>query len=202
MHRRTSRRFIAPLGLVIDEAERQTLIATHGLAFHRQVSDRFVDTLIAVEHEQQHSFQLDYGFDIPSPVAVARSLIAPPVVTSAGGSAASANIGWMLHPAPKSVVVSKLAVDRRSDGRLAASLRLIQTRSQPCKAIIHFLHDVDVALLVDHSADGNLNQSIPDVGHANRLKTKGDRVSLSMAGHSVADLLVVFDQADSESSGL
>jgi alpha-mannosidase len=198
MHRRTSRRFVAPLGVVIDEAERQTLVAAHGLAFHRQVSDRFVDTLLLVENESQHSFKLDYGFDIPSPVATARSLIAPPISTSLSATQSAAKIGWMIHVAPKSLLVSSLVVDRRSDGRLAASLRLTQTRSQPCKAIVRFLRDVDAAILIDQPCSNTLNQSIPDANDSNRLESKGDRVSLSMAGHTVADLLVVFEQADPE----
>ncbi len=198
LQRRLSRRFVAPLGLIVDEAERQTLIASHGLGFHRQISDRFVDTLLLVENETKQSFKFCYGFDVPSPVVAARSLIAPPdsVPVSAGNS--NANIGWIIHATPNSLLVSKLSVDRRSDGRLAALVRLTQTRSQPCKAVIRFLRDVELAIRIDQPCSDRINQSIPEESHASRLETKGDRVSLPMAGHSVADLLVVFGEPASD----
>ncbi len=197
LHRGSSRRIVAPLGVLIDEAERQTLIGSRGLAFHRQVADRFLDTLLAVEHESQFDFQLCYGFDVPSPVAMAQSLIAPPPPTEVAAATGAAAIGWIIHPAPKTVIVSGLSVNRRVDGRLAALIRLTQTRSQPCKAAVRFLRDVDAAILLSESSDDPLNRSVPAAEDRARLETEGDRVSLPMPGHAVIDLLVIFRDSDS-----
>ena len=79
VHRGKTRRLVAPLGVVIDEAERQTLVAADGRAFHRRVDDRFLDTLLQVAGETETTFTLYYGFDLPHPVVDARALIAPPI---------------------------------------------------------------------------------------------------------------------------
>ncbi len=79
IHRGSGRRLVAPLGLVLDEADRQTLVAGQGLAFHRKVDERFYDTLLCVRGESSHSVSLRYGFDVSTPVATAKSLIAAPV---------------------------------------------------------------------------------------------------------------------------
>ncbi len=197
VHRGSSRRFVAPLGMVIDEAERQTLIGSCGLAFHRHVSDRFLDTLLAVQDESIHSFRLFYGFDVSSPVAMARSLIVPPTMIPITTSSEAASIGWIVYPSPKSVHVSSFRVERISDGRLAGFLRLTQTRSQPCKANVRFLRDVESAFQVDQSFDDLQSQPPKDSDDRKRLETKGDRVSVPMPSHGVVDLLIVFGDSGS-----
>ncbi|MEM9645340.1 MAG: hypothetical protein AAF989_10125 [Planctomycetota bacterium] len=69
LHRTSRRRMVSPMGLVIDEADRQTLIASDGRAYHRRASDRFVDTILHCQGERDPRFRLAYGFDISSPVA-------------------------------------------------------------------------------------------------------------------------------------
>ena len=108
LHRARSRRLVAPLGVVIDEAERHTLIGADGRAFHRCVGDRFLDTLLWVQGETNHKFTLSYGFDVPAPVAVARTFIAPPIQVPITAPAGAAEIGWIIHTAPKEIVISDL----------------------------------------------------------------------------------------------
>jgi alpha-mannosidase len=216
IHRTRSRRMVAPLGVMIDEAERQTLVGAAGLAFHRRVGERFLDTLLITQGESNQQFTLFYGFDVSAPVGAARSLIVPPVRVPISSPQGVSNIGWIIHSAPKEVLVSSLSVDRRRDGKLAAAVRLIHTRSQSCKASIRFLRDVQCGLLLDGSVDDPLNHPLPatqpdgsqagDEGDrpsdtenglpagakATQLDTQGDLVSLSIAAHGVADLVVVF----------
>jgi alpha-mannosidase len=217
LHRARSRRLVAPLGVVIDEAERQTLIGAGGRAFHRCVGDRFLDTLLWVPGETNHKFTLSYGFDVPAPVAVARALIAPPIQLPIRAAAKAAEIGWIIHTGPKEIVVSDFQVGRRKDGKLAAIIRVIQTRSQSCKATIRFLHDVNCAALLDGPtlhpiADDPLNLPLPPAGKSKAdqsesgetktaengqaqphwLHSEGDVVSLPLPSHGVADVLVVF----------
>ncbi len=166
LHRARSRRLVAPLGVVIDEAERHTLIGADGRAFHRCVGDRFLDTLLWVQGETNHKFTLFYGFDVPAPVAVARTFIAPPIQVPITAPRGAAEIGWIIHTAPKEIVISDLQVGRRKDGNLAAIIRVIQTRSQSCKASLRFLHDVQCAVLLDGPtllsvADDPLNLPLP-----------------------------------------
>ncbi|MGI9472497.1 MAG: hypothetical protein ACR2NZ_13230 [Rubripirellula sp.] len=220
LHRAKSRRLVAPLGVVLDEAERQTYIGGSGRAFHRRVGDRFLDTLLVTEGESDTSFTLHYGIDLPSPVNAARELMAAPLNVPVQAKAAATEIGWLVHTAPKDVLVSKFRVGRRQDGQLAALVRLVQTRPQQCKATIRFLRDVtsayalhgsgssmDIPLPAATSADdSNKNEtSSTDDSHASEsdsqetraedprpLKCDGDAVSLSLASHGTVDLLVIF----------
>lgn len=206
VHRARSRRLVAPLGLILDEAERQTLVAAAGLPFHRKVSDRFLDTLLVTQGETAPSFSLSYGFDLPSPVAAARCVIAPPshvAITDSPG----VEIGWIVHAAPKDLLLTSVTAQRRRDSKLAARLRVVQTRSRSCKASIHFFRDLLGAWQLDRSGDDPFNLPLAEqesavadhpavatsiATKATRLSCDGDRVSLPMHGHGIADVLVVF----------
>ncbi|QDT06784.1 hypothetical protein K227x_52000 [Rubripirellula lacrimiformis] len=184
VHRASGRRLVSPLGLLIDEADRQTMIGARGHAFHRRVDERFFDTLISVSGESNHSFALDYGFDVTNPVAVSKSMIAPPVEVGVDAGDKVADIGWIVHVSPKDLLLGSLDVFRQSDGKLAAMVRVIQTRPKSCKAKLRFFRDVESARVVSSPSDGD--------GDADSLKTNGDQVTLPMASHGVADVLVVF----------
>ncbi len=106
-------------------------------------------------------------------------------------------IGWILHASPKDLLVSRLAVEQRSDGRLAARIRVIQTQPQACKAKLRFLRNVDTAILVDGTSDTHLNRTVEELESIGEqqpsdLKHEGDMLTLSLASHGVADCLVVF----------
>ena len=196
---------MAPLGILIDEAERQTLVASGGLAFHRRVGDRFLDTILLVQGESNHQFRLCYGFDVPTPVGTSRALISPVAHVGITAPAAASDIGWIVHAAPKETLISSLRVGRRRDGQLAALVRVTQTRPQSCKASIRFCRDVSRAMELAGPADDPLNLSLSEGNPSDNeatgnqvptdaaaLKVDGDLVSLSMPAHGVADLLVVF----------
>lgn len=197
VHRRSSRNIVAPLGVVVDEAERQTMVATHGLAFHRIASDRFLDTLLHVNGESQGGFRLSYGFDVPTPVAMARSLIAPTMSLTVNAPANAAPLGWIIHSSPRTICVASLDVEKSSNGRLVARVRVVQTQPQPCKAVLRFLRDVESAATVDQACIGLATEPAHDVEDRPPLETDGDRVSVAMSAHGVTDLMVVFRDSDS-----
>jgi len=199
VHRTTSRRMIAPLGVVIDEAERQTLVASDGIAAHRRVADRFLDTLLLVAHETEYSFTVSYGFDVSAPVAAARAAISPPPQRQMQVSKAVPPLGWIVHVSPNSVLVNRLQVGSRDDGREAAIVRLVQTRSQPVTATVRFPHDIAAAIRLTAVVGGSLDQPLPD-SNRQRLAAEGDCVTVPMAAHAVVDVLVVFDSAAARES--
>ena len=205
LHRAKSRRMVAPLGVVIDEADRQTLVCGEGLAFHRRVGERFLDTSVLVQGETCTKFTLHYGFDVPSPVAAARSRLAPPEDLAVQPAQGTPLIGWMLHAAPKDLLVSQLAVHDRPDGYPSAFVRIIQTQPQTCKAKLRFFRNVETAVLVEGPLEHVLNQSLEELenlrgGQRSDLKHDGDLVSFSMPSHGVADLLVIFVQTQNDAS--
>ena len=171
-HRATSRRMVAPLGVVIDEAERQTLVCGSGLAFHRRVGDRFLDTLLLVQGERESAFKIHYGFDVSSPVASARATIAPPLALSVQPAESTPEIGWMVHASPKDLLVSRMDVQTRSDGRLAVVLRIIQTQPQSCKAKLRFFRNVELALLVKGRPENLLSQTLEELRKAYEVEAE------------------------------
>ncbi len=207
LHRTSGRRLIAPLGLVTDENERQTLIASAGLAYHRRVEDRFIDTLLLVSGESAQHFDLHYGFDVTQPIEVAKSLIAPAVVQSIGNSAIANTAtktssgwpsrGWLLHTSPKDVSVISVQSYQRSDSKLAIVLRLIRTRSTGGNTTLRFCRNVvratvwtpELASSSEHPAwDMPLESSSPESNDSEPGSTASatdKRFSLSFDGDTV-----------------
>lgn len=192
IHRGNGRRLVAPLGLVIDEADRQTLIAGRGRAFHRKVDARFYDTLLCVRGESEHEFSMRYGFDVPTPVATAKSLIAAPVQSLVTTSGKSPNVGWMVHASPKEVAIVSMDVQRSSTGQLGALVRIVQTRPKACKATLRFFRDLASAKLVAGKMDDEGLWQSPTETESSRVKVAGDAVTVSLASHAVIDVWVVF----------
>ena len=200
LHRVKTRRIVAPLGVVLDEAERQTLVGAKGLAYHRRVGDRFLDTLLAVKGESSAQIDFAYGFDQPNAVGSAKSLFASPQAVSIEPNSSLPETGWITHVSPREAMINRLAVAKRNDELLAAVVRVIQTRNKSASLAVRFCRDVLFATTLESDADETvLNQPLPsqesqdeEVANVGGVKFKGDTVRLPTSGHQVTDLLVVF----------
>lgn len=197
IHRLHSRRLVAPLGVLIDEAERQTLVASAGNAFHRRVGDRFVDSLICgVGEETSKSeipFRFAYGFDTPDPVSTAKATIAPLCPITIETSDKIPEQGWLMHVSPTDSHVIGLNVQKRDDGKLAAIVRVVNTRPQPKKTTLRFCRPVDFARWIRaDQADDPIHSPKPDEESRESLEIENDAVKFSASGHEVAELIVVF----------
>ncbi|MDA8743721.1 hypothetical protein N9N28_03705 [Rubripirellula amarantea] len=194
IHRVSSRRLVAPLGLVIDEAERKTLITSDGYPYHRVVGDRFFDTLIHVQGETQSKCSLAYGFDVPHPVEQAMSRIAPPIIRSVELKPSVESTGWFAHVAPSSVRISGMKSYSQPDGSLAVEVRLIQTVARQCQVKLRFFRDIQTGFLLRDSAIAMLNQwrndreSLAD----ETLVCEGGVCNVPMKSHGVTDVLILF----------
>ncbi|TWU21040.1 hypothetical protein Pla52o_40720 [Novipirellula galeiformis] len=196
MHRTSSRRIVAPLGILMDESERHTLVASAGLAYHRRVEDRFLDTLLQVQGETQHEFSLHYGFDVPSPLLAARSVLSVPTELSVQRVESAASRGWLIHAAPNTILVADVQCVQDSQGRLLGIVRLVQTRSQPCNATVRFCRGVSQAVKLRErvavDADA-LHKQLAAHAEAPGLEFTHDLVKIAVAGHEVVDVLIQFD---------
>jgi hypothetical protein len=207
---------------VLDESERQTLICSNGSAFHRRVGNRFIDTLVALPGDTDANFSMSYGMDVPNPVNAAREILCGPEQIAIHGSENSPEIGWLMHMSPRDLLVSELKIERCSNGRLIALVRLIQTRSQQCKASVRFLRDVDCAYMITGKIEGSVQEALVSKQAAEKADNKqadekadnadqqvekeqetnisnllpltceGDLVSLTMQSHANIEMVVVF----------
>ena len=213
MHRPGSRRVVSPLGVLLDEAERQTLICSNGSAFHRRVGNRFLDTLVAVPGDKDASFSISYGMDVPNPVNAARELLTGPEQVAVNRSENAPTTGWLIHTSPRDLLVSQLKIDRSEDGRLYAVIKLVQTKSQQCKASLRFLRDVESAYMMTGKLGISIDEVLSTIRTSEKsevsesqegrdtedaasnllpLTCKGDLVSLTMQSHASSEILVVF----------
>ncbi|WP_201743782.1 hypothetical protein [Roseiconus nitratireducens] len=209
VHRSSARRLVAPLGVLIDEAEKQTLVAGHGLPLHRRVGDRFVDTLVgrlahraastdspdqaggsAKQASETLTFRMTYAFDAPNPVALARSCIAPPIRLAVGKESGPPknDQAWLVHLSSKDVIITDIRTRRRDDGKLAAQLQVVQTRPKHANVSLQFCNFAVAAFLLD---DAGLNRSLEELPED--VRCSDGVVSLSLGGHQAVELVVVFD---------
>src|SRR6056297_138874 len=140
VHRARGRLLNAPLGIVIDEADRQTLVLAGGRPAHRVCGGRMFDTLLSVAGQTDNAFELEYGFDVKSPVSFARSRLCPPTVIEAPTRTPPMPVGWLLAIDAKNVVIS----DARSeivDGKRELTLLLVETRGKTTKTRLHFFRN-------------------------------------------------------------
>ncbi len=202
LHRTTGRRWVAPLGLEIDENERRTLVASAGLAFHRRVQDRFIDTLICVAGETSTHFSLHYGFDVPQPVETAKSVVAPPLVQAIEHESSTnsgwPSRGWLVHTAPKDVSMISLEPQPGTDSNLMLRMRVVRTRSTGGTTTLRFCRDVLFATVYtpELSTDllGAATIATREPSAADKrfsLTVNGDAVRVTLSGHQILELLVV-----------
>ena len=202
VHSSSSKKLVAPLGVLIDEAEKQTLVVSHGLPLHRKVGDRFVDTLLAHPGAEQPSggnppsseFQITIAIDCPAPVALARSCIAPTEVIQVepqdgdGKTAAKNNQAWLVHVSPSDVLVTEMTTARRRDGKLAARIQLVQTRPKSSRVKIQFCVFAHAAFFADPTGIDRPLEELPE-----DVTCNDGVVELTLGNHEAVDLIVVFD---------
>ncbi|WP_145386618.1 hypothetical protein [Stieleria neptunia] len=194
VHSASSKKFVAPLGVLIDEAEKQTLVAGYGLPLHRKVADRFLDTVIGVPTGTEAiPFRVTFAFDCPSPVAVARSCIAPAEAFAIDSSESGSPTGvtsqaWLVHVSSTDVLVTEMKTARRSDGKLAVRMQVVQTRPKTSKVKLQFCAVAEAAFIADITGIERSLEDLPqDVGCEDGV------VTFSLGNHQAIDLVVVFD---------
>ncbi|WP_068142070.1 hypothetical protein [Roseimaritima ulvae] len=176
IHKVRGRRLNAPLGVLVDEADRQTLVLADGRPAHRVCGTRMLDSLLMVAGESQNQFKLQYGFDVKSPVSVARSRLSPAVALDAPSSGIPVPVGWLLQLDARNVLVSD-AVAEQVDGRLEMVLLLIETRGKATKTRLHFYRNP---------------QSAQRMGDEQPFECEQDAVKIVLGGFETLQLRVRF----------
>ena len=197
VHSTSGRKLVAPLGVLIDESEKQTLICGHGLPVHRKIGDRFLDTLVgfagpsAGGEDAAIEFRFTIAFDCPAPVAFARATMAPvePIqVRSTGKSSPHTEQAWLVHCSAPETLITDMTTARRGDGKLAARMQVVQTRPKTARVKLQFCAFAQAAFIADGSGIDRPLEELPEV-----VRCNDGVVELTLGGHEAIDLVVVFD---------
>ncbi len=196
VHLGCGRRIVAPLGLLIDEAQRQTLVTSDGYPLHRAVGERFYDTILMVRGQGDGQFNLRYGFDVAQPVAEAWSGLNAAEQVSATVKSDIANTGWFVSIAPKEVLISDMTVHQLDENVVGVEIELIATRGKPCTAKLGFFRDPSSAFCMNAALSMNAEQMSEDEQSGNvpepPLRIANDAVYVPMGGHDACRVMVIF----------
>lgn len=194
VHTSNQRKLVAPLGVLIDEAEKQTLICSGGLPMHRKVGERFLDTILGfpVADQEGDSSKVDFrvgiAFDAPAPIAVSRGFIAENESIPVQLEQAKNQQAWLMHLSAPDVLVADAEVQRRQDGKLAARLLLVRSRATTSKVNLQFAAHAMAAFVADQTGIDRELAELPD-----DVTCEDGVVSLTLGSHQCTDLVVVFD---------
>ena len=85
-----------------------------------------------------------------------------------------------------------------AEGKLAAIIRVVQTRAQTAKVKLRFCRDVVAVSFLDESLENLIAMDVESLNarsesRASEIHFDGDQVQFGIHSHGVLDLLVVFD---------
>ena len=129
------KRIEAPQYLEIKGGLTRTAVLTAGLPYHQRIGYRMLDTLLVVRGEQQRSFRLGIGVDLPNPMPEALALLAPTIsVHQTSAPPAAAESGWLFHIDSRSVLATHWEPLREGDQVVGFRTRLLETMGKSARA--------------------------------------------------------------------
>ena len=156
----------------------RTAILPGGLPFHRRVSTRMLDVLLAVRGETRRRFRLGIGIDLPSAAQGALALTCPPVSTIVSAAPTpEQRSGWLFHLDSPAVVAThwEPIVD---EGRVRGfRVRLLETSGRAGHVRLRAFRPVASAQQVDFR------------GHTLvELPLEKDAIRVDLNGHEWAEV--------------
>ena len=169
-----------PDAIDISSRRRRTTLLFGGLAHHRRIRPRMLDTILLAGKEEARTFRLGVALDLEHPWQAATDMHAPAfVVPTDAGPPKTGPAGWLVAVDNKAVAVVGLSfLDRSGDGRgwgLAITLLETSGRSTRCK--VRTFRDPVWARQLDFN-----DETIVD------LPTDGDSVLVDLTPHELARL--------------
>ncbi|MCA9127452.1 MAG: hypothetical protein KDB22_10215 [Planctomycetales bacterium] len=179
-----SGKIIAPTLIDIDDADFHTNYLTGGLAFHRKTESRFLETILAVDGQNQTTQRIGFGVDLPFPTAEAerflnRGFDVP--VCSKDDSAADIH-GWLASVDVKNVTVDCRSPLVDSSGRtVGIRLFLTETSGKSTTATIRMFREIESANRVDYLGD-----------KFGKLTATGDQLTISIRSNELVNVDVLW----------
>jgi len=155
-----------PDAVEITSRRRRTSLLFGGLAHHRKVGPRMLDTILVAGKERSRSFRLGVALDLEHTWQAAVDSLAPAlVVPTAAGPPRLGPAGWLVAVDSKAVAAVGLSyLGRSGDGRgWGLALTLLETAGRSARCKVRFFRDpvwarqVDFhdEVVVDLSIDGD-----------------------------------------------
>lgn len=167
-----------PDAIDILSRRRRTSLLFGGLAHHKRVGTRMLDTILVAGREEARSFRLGVAIDLEHPWQAAVDALAPAfVVPTDAGPPRTGAAGWLVTVDTKAVAVVKLAfLDRSGDGRgWGLDLTLLETAGRSTRCKVRTFRDAVWARQLDYN-----DETIVD------LPTDGDSVLVDLTPHELA----------------
>ncbi len=92
-----AQRLEAPEYLDIEDAAGRVSLLAGGLAYHRRVGMRAIDTLLIVRGEVARRFVMGIGLDIGHPATAALEIVRPPLAIAPLDTPLATPAGWLFH---------------------------------------------------------------------------------------------------------
>ncbi|MCA9246740.1 MAG: hypothetical protein KDA42_06480 [Planctomycetales bacterium] len=171
-------RFDAPEFIEIRDAEGSVTLLTGGLAYHRKIGFRMLDTLLLVRGEQRRKFRMAVAVDLEHPAAAALALHhdAARLAMPAAGPA-SPRSAWLLHQDSKAVVATHWSVLFADGAPVGIRTRLLETEGRSAQVRLAAFRDFVVA----HETDLAGNP-------LRELRLEAGQAPLSLAPHEWVQL--------------
>ncbi len=143
---------ISPLLVEIDEADYRTHVLTGGLAFHRRIDMRFMETLLAVSGDSQIERRIGVGVDLPFPHHAAEQFLDQPYTLDVAAPAHQMpESQWFIHADAKHVRMQLASPLVDSHGHdIGLRVHLIETAGKSATTKVRFLREVIEAHRVDY----------------------------------------------------
>lgn len=143
---------VSPLLIEIDETDYHTHLLTGGLAFHRRVADRFLETLLAVQGTTRIDQKIGIGVDLPYPRQSAEQFVDRQyLVDVVPPSKSMPESQWFMHVDSKNVWMQLDSPLVDSEGRdCGIRVHLIETAGKSSTTRVRCLREIRDAHRVDY----------------------------------------------------
>jgi alpha-mannosidase len=167
-----------PDAIDITSRRRRTSLLFGGLAHHRRIRPRMLDTILIAGKEQARTFRLGVALDLENSWHAATDSLAPAfVVPTDAGPPKTGPAGWLLAVDNKSVAIVAVSyLDHSGDGRgWGLSVTLLETSGRATRCKLRTFRDPTWARQLDFN-----DEVIVD------LTMDGDSVMIDLTPHELA----------------
>ena len=167
----------SPHFVEVREEKTRTAILTGGLAYHRRVGPRMLDTLLLVRGETQRKFKLAIGVGLSQPIAQAMELLDPIAELPNASQPAAGASGWLFHIDAKNIVATHWEVLREEGRPVGFRLRMLETAGRAGRVQLRAYRALAAARQTDY-----LGRTLAD------LAVDDDRVNVDVSAFEWVEL--------------